>query len=310
MIKRKKEKCLFVNVSKSLDKLLSSSKIADKYEIVFYKELEQSEITFTNYIKDNYIKVVVFENSQLNELSKKQVNELIKLRLSGVEIHDSEDFYECINRRVPIIKTQDNQYFSDEIFSLKRKRRLLFFKRGFDILFFLLLFPIALPLTIIGCFLTKFTSRGTMLYSQIRIGRGGRPFKIYKIRTMRTNNGGYTIANDNRITPVGKFLRFSKIDELPQLFNILKGEMSLIGPRPEQPKYVEEYSEENPFFNLRHMIRPGVSGWAQIHLPKATPEENLKKLEYDLYYIKKYSWRLDIQILIKTIKIVLTMNSH
>ena len=149
-----------------------------------------------------------------------------------------------------------------------------------------------------------------MFYSQIRIGREGKEFKIYKIRTMENNEGGFTVKNDNRITPVGKFLRLSKIDELPQFYNILMGDMSLIGPRPEQPKYVEEYSKENPFFNLRHMIRPGVSGWAQIHMPKATPEENLKKLEYDLYYIKKYSWKLDVKILFKTIKIVLTADSH
>lgn len=149
-----------------------------------------------------------------------------------------------------------------------------------------------------------------MFYSQIRIGREGKEFKIYKIRTMENNEGGFTVKNDNRITPVGKFLRLSKIDELPQFYNILMGHMSLIGPRPEQPKYVEEYSKENPFFNLRHMIRPGVSGWAQIHMPKATPEENLKKLEYDLYYIKKYSWKLDVKILFKTVQIVFTMNSN
>lgn len=149
-----------------------------------------------------------------------------------------------------------------------------------------------------------------MFYSQVRVGREGKEFKIYKIRTMENNDGGFTVKNDSRITPVGKFLRLSKIDELPQFYNILMGDMSLIGPRPEQPKYVEEYSKENPFFNLRHMIRPGVSGWAQIYMPKATPEENLKKLEYDLYYIKKYSWKLDFKILLKTVQIVFTMNSN
>ncbi len=310
MIKKKKEKCLFVNVNKSLDKLMSSSKIADKFQIVFYKDLDLEKQTITSYIKENDIRVVVFEKTQLNQLNYNEVREFVRLRLSGVEIHDSEDFYESANERIPIIKIQDNQYLSDEIFSLKRKRRLLFFKRCFDIVFSLLLFPLAFPLTIIGCFLTKITSKGNVFYSQIRVGREGNEFKIYKIRTMRNNNGGFTVKNDNRITPVGKFLRLSKIDELPQLYNILKGDMSLIGPRPEQPKYVEEYCKENPFFNLRHMIRPGVSGWAQIHMPKATPEENLIKLEYDLYYIKKYSWKLDVEILLKTIQIIFTFNSN
>lgn len=306
----KKEKCLFVNLNKSLDKLLTSSNISDKYEIIFHKNLNLQGKAITSYIKENNIKVVIFEKTQLNQLSNKEVNELVNLRLLGIEIYDSENFYECVNKRIPIIKIQDNQYFSDEIFSLKRKRRLAFFKRSFDVLFPLIMFPFVFPLIGLGCFLIKITSKGNMFYSQLRIGREGKEFKIYKIRTMKNNEGGFTVKNDNRITPVGKFLRLSKIDELPQFYNILMGHMSLIGPRPEQPKYVEEYSKENPFFNLRHMIRPGVSGWAQIHMPKATPEENLKKLEYDLFYIKKYSWKLDAKILLKTVQIVLTGNSN
>jgi len=180
----------------------------------------------------------------------------------------------------------------------------------FDLFFVLCLAPIALPLILIGVLLTVLTSKGGAFFHQMRIGREGKPFKIYKIRTMVINDGGFTVANDARITPIGKILRFTKIDELPQLYNIFKGDMSVIGPRPEIPAYVEKYSEQMPFFGLRHMIKPGVSGWAQIHLPKATPEDNLKKLEYDLYYIKRYSISLDIKVLIETVKIVLTLNSH
>ena len=124
------------------------------------------------------------------------------------------------------------------------------------------------------------------------------------------HSGGYTTANDDRVTLVGKFLRISKIDELPQLYNILKGDMSLIGPRPERPEFVELSNQENAYFDLRHIIKPGVTGWAQVNLPKATPEDNLKKLEYDLYYIKNYSPRLDVEILFRTIKVVLTLNSN
>ena len=128
---------------------------------------------------------------------------------------------------------------------------------------------------------------------------------------MKSNHsGGYTTSNDDRITFAGKFLRLSKIDELPQIYNILKGDMSLIGPRPERPEFVKIYNDENAYFDLRHIIKPGVTGWAQVHLPKATPDDNLKKLEYDLYYIKNYSWLMDIEILLKTVKIVLTMNSN
>lgn len=124
------------------------------------------------------------------------------------------------------------------------------------------------------------------------------------------HSGGYTTSNDDRITGIGKFLRLSKIDELPQLYNILKGDMSLIGPRPERPEFVDMYNEENAYFDLRHVIKPGVTGWAQVNLPKATPDDNLKKLEYDLYYIKNYSPKLDIEIIIRTVRVVLTMNSN
>ena len=183
-------------------------------------------------------------------------------------------------------------------------------KRAFDLAIVFFAFPFALPLTILGIILTLLSSRGGAFFSQERVGRKGKPFKIYKIRTMVINNGGFTQANDSRITPIGKILRFTKIDELPQLYNVLIGDMSIIGPRPEIPEYVEKCAEQMPFFKLRHMIKPGVTGWAQIHIPKATPEDNIKKLEYDLYYIKRYSLSLDIRIVLQTAKIILTLNSN
>ena len=192
------------------------------------------------------------------------------------------------------------------------RKRYKLLKRVFDLCFVFLILPIAIPLILLGILLTKLTSKGDVFFSQKRVGENGKIFKIRKIRTMTSfnNDGGFTQANDNRITTIGKFLRLTKIDELPQLWNILSGDMSVIGPRPERPEYVEQYVGINPFFNLRHMIKPGVSGWAQIHIPKATPEDNLKKLEYDLFYIKRYSWKLDIRVLWETFKIVLTLNSH
>ena len=183
-------------------------------------------------------------------------------------------------------------------------------KRAFDLAIVFFAFPFALPLTILGIILTLLSSKGGAFFSQERVGRKGKSFKIYKIRTMVINNGGFTQANDSRITPIGKILRFTKIDELPQLYNVLIGDMSIIGPRPEIPEYVEKCAEQMPFFKLRHMIKPGVTGWAQIHIPKATPEDNIKKLEYDLYYIKRYSLSLDIRIVLQTAKIILTLNSN
>jgi len=157
----------------------------------------------------------------------------------------------------------------------------------------------------------KITSKGRVLFSQERVGKNSKCFTIYKIRTMVSKHSGdFTTNNDQRINMVGRFLRLTKIDELPQIWNILKGDMSLIGPRPERPYYVKISNEENAMFDLRHLIKPGVTGWAQVNLPRATPEDNLEKLEYDLYYIKNYSVLFDIKIIFKTLKIVFTLNSN
>jgi lipopolysaccharide/colanic/teichoic acid biosynthesis glycosyltransferase len=180
-------------------------------------------------------------------------------------------------------------------------------KRIFDICIVVIVFPIAFPITIIALLLTKLTTIESVIYSQVRVGKHGELFSIYKIRTISESNKNDPELN---ISILSTFLRLSKIDELPQLFNVLKGNMSIIGPRPEQPQYVEYFLKENPSFILRQSIKPGITGWAQVNLPKAKPKDNLKKLEFDLYYIKGYSWKLDFLILIKTVKIVLTLNSN
>ncbi len=183
-------------------------------------------------------------------------------------------------------------------------------KRVFDIFFVITTLPISLPLFFVGCLLSRFNLNEPIIYSQIRVGQDGSFFLIYKIRTISNNLEKNQTNSSAEISTLGSFLRLSKIDELPQLFNVLKGNMSIIGPRPEQPHYVEEYLKLNPSFNLRHVIKPGITGWSQVNMPKATPKDNLKKLEYDLYYIKQYSWKLDFIILIKTVKIILTFNGN
>ena len=181
-----------------------------------------------------------------------------------------------------------------------------------DILISLLILPFALGFTLIGMLLMKLTSKGPVLFMQKRVGKNGKVFTLYKIRTMTHSLKGYdqyTVKNDERVTPIGKFLRLTKIDELPQLLNIIKGDMSLIGPRPEKDDIVEELVKKNPYYHLRHTIRPGISGWAQVNNPTATPDKNLEKLEYDLYYIKNLSIFLDFRVLYRTAKVVLTLDS-
>lgn len=157
----------------------------------------------------------------------------------------------------------------------------------------------------------KLSSPGSILYTQTRVGKMGKPFQIWKFRTMRQDAevGGkpqWAKENDPRVTNVGKFLRTSRIDELPQIWNVLKGDMSLIGPRPERPEFVEELTRQMPYYALRHLTRPGLTGWAQVKFRYAgTLEDNLQKLQYDLYYIKHRSLLLDLAILLRTIGIVL-----
>ena len=188
----------------------------------------------------------------------------------------------------------------------------LLMKRVMDISICLLLLPIAIPLLILGIIATYLSSRGPAIFTQKRVGLDGRIFTIYKLRTMTHSSTGYvdhTVVNDARITKVGSILRKTKIDELPQLFNVLIGDMSIIGPRPERAEIVERCTQESSHYQYRHIIRPGITGWAQVNNPVATPEENLQKLEYDLYYINNYSLKLEVQILMRTVGVVSSLQS-
>lgn len=301
--------CLFVNVGAILTKLLEESDISKSYRIIKYDILKDKR-DITNIVNKLKIGVIVIETSKVKEFPDNIIREIIDLRTKGVIIYEAEEFYEIINKRIPIVRLESKKYIGDDIFSIKQRIRHRWVKRAFDLSLILISLPFVLPLVLIGVILTVLTSRGGAFFAQSRVGKEGVPFKIYKIRTMVINNGGFTQANDSRITPIGKILRFTKIDELPQLYNVLIGDMSIIGPRPEIPEYVEKYSEQVPFFKLRHMVKPGATGWAQIHIPKATPEDSIRKLEYDLYYIKRYSLFLDIKIVLRTLKIILTLNSN
>lgn len=180
-----------------------------------------------------------------------------------------------------------------------------------DSLFVLFIMPVALPIMALTAIAIRLESPGPVLFTQKRVGRGGREFVVYKFRSMRTDSekhgAQFASAGDNRITRVGRFIRKTRLDELPQFFNILKGEMSLIGPRPEQKVFVDAFEQEIPFYNYRHIVKPGISGWAQVMQGYAADTESTQiKLEYDFYYIKNFSFSLDALIFFKTIKTMLT----
>lgn len=199
----------------------------------------------------------------------------------------------------------------DKDFNFMMFFRKLVYKAGkklFDILFSLAGLVLSIPIIAIASILIKLESEGPVIYTQERVGKDGQPFMIYKLRTMKSNaekdGAQWAKKNDSRVTKVGRFLRKSRIDELPQFINVIRGEMSIVGPRPERPHFIKEFSKELPGFHKRLTVMPGITGWSQINGGyDLSPAE---KLEKDLFYIENQSILLDIVIIIKTIAIIFT----
>lgn len=218
------------------------------------------------------------------------------------------DFYELLTGKIPVEAIGPNWFL--ENLREGRKNYFHFFKRVSDFFFALIVFLISLPFWPLIALLIKFTSRGPIFFTQVRYGQNEKTFKIIKFRTMRTedNNLSPTEENDGRITLFGSFLRKTRIDEIPQVINILKNEMSLIGPRPERPEIVSDLEQKIPFYKTRLLIKPGLTGWDQIsgHYHSPSLEDSLEKLQYDLYYLKHRSFYLDLSIALRTFATVLS----
>lgn len=236
------------------------------------------------------------------------VRELLALRLRGVEIEDSSSLIERTYGKLPLDGLNPSNLIFAEGFHVGTVMQLV--RRMVSILIsfsgLLLCLPI-IPLLVLA---VRTSSPGPVFFRQTRIGRYGRPFCIYKFRTMRqdaeANGAVWAKKNDSRVTGLGKFMRKTRLDEIPQLWNVLRGDMAFIGPRPERPEFVQWLSSEIPFYELRHMISPGITGWAQVRYQYgASLEETRQKLEYDLYYIKHQSLGLDMLILFETIKTII-----
>lgn len=248
--------------------------------------------------------VIVPHNFEKDFNTVQMVYKLLPLEVGLINFWD---FYEQIFEKAPLDELEEH-WFVENIAT--RRKFYDFFKRFVDFLFGIITGIILLPFALIFSLLIKVTSRGPVIYKQKRIGKKGKIFTLYKFRTMLHNNNGplWTTQNDNRITAIGKFLRFTHLDEIPQIINILKNDISLIGPRPERTELVEQY-QKFPYYEIRHTIKPGLTGWAQINFrPSASLEEAYEKLCYDIYYIKNRSLLLDFLITLKTIKYVFSPN--
>lgn len=242
-----------------------------------------------------------------NSEVQKHVQSLYTLIFEGVQFVRVQDVYESITDKVPLGLINESWFL--EHASIEPNFIYDAIKRGMDLIISIPLFLVSILLYPFVWIFMKLEDGGPLFYKPIRVGEGNRDIKIYKFRTMSVMDGGNQLGqNVDKITKIGKIMRVTRIDELPQLWNIIKGDLSLIGPRPEFPKLVDLYNQEIPHYNVRHLIKPGLSGWAQIHheKPPHTVEETMEKLAYDLYYIKNRSIFLDFKIALQTIKTLLS----
>lgn len=231
---------------------------------------------------------------------------LAECTLARMPVFHSQQIMESLTGRVKI------DHLSENIFGELLPSSLYSgFKRLVDTLVVLIAMPFWLPVMLITGIIIKLESKGPMFFIQNRVGQGGKDYKVYKLRSMcqdsEKDGAQFAQANDMRITRVGHFIRKTRLDEIPQFINVLKGDMSIIGPRPEQRAFVTQFEQEIPFYAYRHVVKPGITGWAQVvHGYAADADDTCVKIEHDFYYIKHFSLWLDILIVVKTIKTVLT----
>lgn len=237
------------------------------------------------------------------------LNDLLRIKTKGVHVNDFSSFLERETGRVDLDTVNPSWLIFSDGFSSGRMFSSAV-KRLFDIAASLILLLFTFPIIAVFAIIVKLDSKGPAFFRQQRVGMFGEPFELIKLRSMRTDaekdGAKWAQKNDDRITRVGRFIRKVRIDELPQTWSVLKGEMSFVGPRPEVRKFVDDLQEQIPFYGERHMVKPGITGWAQINYPYgASTEDSRKKLEYDLYYAKNYTPFLDLVILLQTVRVIL-----
>jgi exopolysaccharide biosynthesis polyprenyl glycosylphosphotransferase len=257
--------------------------------------------------RDQIARVVV---ADLDTLSRERLaSALLDSRLRGLQVNDAVEFYEELSGKIWVEALNPQWFVYSNGFDCSQPGAS--FKRCFDVTLALLLTLLAAPLLALIAIAIKLGSAGPVLFRQVRVGLHGRPFVIYKFRSMRNDveletGPAWATESDPRVTGLGRLLRAFRLDELPQVINVLKGDMSMVGPRPERPCFVSVLEQEIPFYNLRHYLKPGITGWAQVMFQYgASVEDSYEKLQYDLYYAKHKSLRCDVEILLKTIGIVL-----
>jgi len=285
------QRVVYVSPPKNEDDIISSP--VDK----LLGQVERGEI--------EVVAIILRENNR--DLRADLSQRLVNLYFRGVPTYTLELFHQVYWRKIPLYRLNQTWLFQ-EGFKITREPVFERLKRLSDIFLSLFALTAGAPLFVVIALAIWVDDRGPVLFRQTRIGKNREPFRLFKFRTMRPNDGkdAYTQVGDMRITRIGKFLRASRLDELPQMLNVLLGDMSLIGPRAEWDKLVDHYEEKIPCYHFRHLVKPGITGWAQVNYPYgANLDDTLRKLEYDLYYIRHFSFLIDAAIVLKTIHIML-----
>lgn len=243
-------------------------------------------------------------------LTEDKAEQVVALRMSGIRVFTLEEYYEKFLYRLPVRLMSNSWFATSADFGLLHQEIPLRIKRTIDVLGALIGLLLLGWLMLLISVLVKLQDKGSAIYKQRRVGVNGRSFSLYKFRTMvvdaEKDGAQWTAKGDSRITWLGRYLRAARLDELPQLFNVLRGDMSLIGPRPERPSFVAQLEKKIPFYSYRHAVKPGITGWAQVMYPYGASEEDAeRKLEYDLYYIRHFTLMLDMFIVLRTLRVVL-----
>jgi len=302
-LQRYKTKTFFINPEKEslqlIDYLKNSAQLG--YEPIIATEINQLKDYLADLKKNKPEAIVVLPS---NLLANKKITKLIYENLrENIDVVTTEEFYEIIFKKLPVNDLNES-WFLNNIAKPKIYTKI---KYAIEPILAVFIFIVLLPLLVLIAFIVKITSIGPIIYTQKRIGRDGKIFTLYKFRTMikdaETGGPQWAEKKDTRTTAVGKILRHTHLDELPQIINIIKGELSFVGPRPERPEFVLELKNQIPFYEIRHIGKPGIAGWAQLNYRYgASVQDAYKKLEYDLYYLKNNSFILDVIIILKTIK--------
>lgn len=235
---------------------------------------------------------------------------ILECKMRGVDVLDMPTLYKKLTGKLPVEHVDDFWLVNTRISGVMRNFYTLKVKAACDVLMSILGMALGFPLLLVAAAAIKVDSRGPVFFRQKRVGRGGKVFDMVKLRSMTADaekkGAVWASTTDPRVTRVGRVIRKLRIDEIPQVWNVLRGEMSFIGPRPERPEFVGMLGAKIPYYSLRHYVKPGITGWAQVNYPYGASEKDaLEKLKYDLYYIKNFSPFLELKILLKTIRVVL-----